>query len=533
MSSEVELVKSVLLLSQSKWDLRCEFDGVAKSGNLDRVRSLVQDANIQDERYCIFFAEILKEKKYSFDVRLIVLNAIMHTCPLTWRHSKLATYHFGLSKVPPNILEEFIAALPELKAYLDLRMKLEENAAGRGYVEFDYHQSVLPLITSEALLEDEKYKDFPMPHTILLYVWSQNGFGDLATAIKVQRLVKAVDHSVQIILVNYMKSEEKEMKFLRDYPCLCQLEDQEPKTDFDPVTAVAIGVTTVTLDVMEGITFLQQKQIPYFSVAEYDSDISELSDRKNQFCAGLGMNAFGIYIDEEMQQELTTEQMSILQKFGVREKEFYFGYAHSAKVIAAFISLVLQYDEDDEINMMFVSSDVGLIVMLLESEIFVTRRNIATLRINGHSVHGCGRKNVIIRIKKCVNHEEMQALIKGSKDLCLLTGDQSFSEGLSADKLMIYEKLSHKILFWKSFCALGRSIGQQDLYDFLVNAGFSINSCAKNAPSVDCKQLVAQLEKAKESYHRLNRFVAENWNINRRIILKIKRIFAQRGECQK
>jgi hypothetical protein len=62
--------------------------------------------------------------------------------------------------------------------------------------------------------------------------------------------------------------------------------------------------------------------------------------------------------------------------------------------------------------------------------------------------HCTSGKKLRILIQDRLNHEDMKILIKASDPLCLITGDQSCGEAISANKKFVYETLTHKTTFY-------------------------------------------------------------------------------------
>jgi hypothetical protein len=160
----------------------------------------------------------------------------------------------------------------------------------------------------------------------------------------------------------------------------------------------------------------------------------------------------------------------------------------------------------------------------LDDNIEITVRFYDTTGVHEEKIKEGEKKLTIVALMSTISHEKMKTLIKCSKDLCLVTGDQSLSEAISADKLFFYEKLMHKITLWKTLCHLGRQVNGPDFEHFLQNLGIPENP--GNTPfSYD--DFATNLPHIRAQFSKLNEFIATNINANRRIILKLKRTLAQ------
>jgi len=382
----------------------------------------------------------------------------------------------------------------------------------------------------EELRQDCLYAEKKMPKEVLLYTIMRGGFGDLAATLKLAETISKEDRFTKITLVFPRGIDEKRRDFLRRWPA--KFEVVSPQV-LDRENVMAIGIAT-----HQNIFETTRRDIPHFFVREYDALLQE--DISNQCCSGLGEQKLGIFVDDDMQGILSTREIEILQRISsnskllFEEKKFYFGYGHYFVSIEHFVHLVVsaEKDKDEDIIVFIKLGDCGPLSasFTLDGNFFefLKRRNIGGLIIDDHEYHlQKGKKSLIVFfMSSSIGHEEMKVLLKASKDLCLVTGDQSFSEAVSADKLIIYEMYSHKVKLWHNFCRLAKEHVGSDLQDILLESGIEVSS--PNAYD-DCEYdgLAAKLLAEKSEYSRLNQFVIKNRALNRRLILKIKRLFAE------
>jgi len=482
---------------------------------------------------------ILTDSKYPSELKNIIISIILHAPPLMWTKSLSAKYHFYLQNVPIQVLE----SLPEFASYLTIRKLLEEEAGQRG-IPFSYQQTVLAVIGYESFLEEQKYEHLTMPKTVLLYVCDKGGFGDLITAAKMAHIIKQDNPNTQVIMIHTSQFSEQAKKVIRNFPCDCLLEDTNPTTPFDHANAIAIGVATVNAKEMQQNPFLQD--IPRFSIEEYDADRTLIDDSivsmPTQYISGLSMNALGIFVDENISPILTENQKKILQSYNLQGQPFYFGYVTYSNTVEYFLKTLVNYAKDnteplnvvlkcyhlseaDEDRKKHIATKENLIQKIKSLIPYLTTQNIGTICINGDTITiGPGSKKLnITLIDNPIPREHMRTLMQASQDLCLLTGDQSFSEAVSMNKIIIYEVRQHKISLWQNFCSLGRKIGGTQLEKVLQK----IDATSLEDDPTYYQRFACELKKTKELYSQLNIFIATHMNIKRRLLLKIKTAFAQ------
>jgi hypothetical protein len=447
-----------------------------------------------------------------------------------------ARYDEYLCYFPIRYLETFVHLCPAMNSYLSMRRQKYDDSC---------YSSLDILRNEEDLLYDYAHKNGRMPGTVLLYLSDSIGFGDLVAARKMVKIIKKESSSSKIVVMCPLALIDKAKSFFDNDSVL---EGIAPKEVFDHADAVAIGVGMFSKSTMEKDVFLQD--IARFAIADYDRNHHL---EKGQYCAGIGATSLGIFIDEDMKGAPSDVERLLIDRFGLGHKKFYFGYAYSLNVIEHFVKTVLSYtdhnakseptlvlastsfkssipsllpsDDHDELTVVIRCEDkVALTEHLQRISSFFKESHIGILCINGEAIQLSDdkRKLNILCIDEVLPHETMKALIKASQELCLLTGDQSFSEGISGGKMMLYEEHLHKRALWQNFCYLGGIVGGSFLQDVLKQAGIPTDEALRSAPHILAQNLLS----LREQYVNLNTFVAKH-KLNERFILKIKRALAE------
>jgi len=234
-------------------------------------------------------------------------------------------------------------------------------------------------------------------------------------------------------------------------------------------------------------------------------------------------------------------QEKILQSYKLQRGQFYFGYATFQNPVLKFLRNVILYDEGnpEPLNVVIKCTTPPRLAMTLSLmgatkknlrsaiELEFAGQNIGTVYVNGEVIcRGSGKTlNITLIGDECIPHEHMITLIKASKEFCLLTGDQSFSEGISMGKMVMYEGLRHKGIFFHEFLGISRLVGGQEFANLLQETylPFDIQHTEGDV------RLISQLKQpqTKELYQRLNREIVDKHNIEKNLLLLIKAFYAR------
>lgn len=129
-----------------------------------------------------------------------------------------------------------------------------------------------------------------------------------------------------------------------------------------------------------------------------------------------------------------------------------------------------------------------------------------------------------------LDNTDMKTMLKASEPSCLVTGDQSLTEGISAGKLFFYEKLPHKHEFFRdNIVDLAKEFeiqyGDTILSDFLaktVSQDKMIPVDDSKENSRDLSQLMRHPD-LRSRYSDFCHFVSKNYNGTERLMGKVKR----------
>jgi len=501
---------------------------------------------LSPELFQALASQIFVGSRYSLQAKQAILSAIANFPASDESTSINVRYEDYLHDIP---VEE-LSSIPELALYVTLRKESTARDFGLWSIEL---QPALRVQESLRTIE-KQYADYPMPETVLLFVNQLGGFGDLMAAAKTAKIILQESPKTKVVIFrvdDYMKIidfskdyEELIGKQLGCYSKNCSFGGPDSSIPADH--SVAIGVASLKSNRMKQLSYL--KNIPWFCVPEYDLPIP---DRPEQYFSGLSMKAIGIFVEEDALAPLTDVQRGILASYHLQEGQFYFGYATCLGPVCKFLDTLINYTRESLEPMNVVikcTQPPGLsripfdkcatkdhLKKTIADEVLKVReqlagKNIGTVCIDGKVIfQGPGKTlNITLIDDPGIPHEHMITLIKASKELCLLTGDQSFSEGISMKKIIMYEKHYHKDNFYSQHYRSigGLAVGYQYGH-FLSKMGFSYDDVPKlNDAFTSCLADELKEPEIQESYGRVSAEIVNHHNIRKNLLLLTKAFYA-------
>ncbi len=235
--------------------------------------------------------------------------------------------------------------------------------------------------------------------------------------------------------------------------------------------------------------FVRNSQVPVLMIHEYgvsQRSTGEGNIRKDSL--GLSEDSLGILLTPELLEWSSSEKTDIqrLQKLQwlpeylqkeilgseyseasvesfARNSKLYFGYAHTASIQSSFLKAVasmnFQLHDPSDLYFYFMGnalpqfseSEVETLVEQGFGSIEYVRGNDPE-RKQTYKISDCEKKLKIITGP--LDPADVNVMHMASEYETLATGDQSFSEAVSAGKIPTYEVYIHKIPFFKQFCNL-------------------------------------------------------------------------------
>lgn len=325
----------------------------------------------------------------------------------------------------------------------------------------------------------------PLSKKILFTTNPQGGFGDIGCAFKcAHSLVQLGTLDVEQVAIRVTDLGKCQNFQVYNYALAPLFKRREWSSasprEFEEVSDLALQVIAPSTGYGDAFYHLRRKGVKTLSLFEYGfnpDSVPVLEPFYSSVGLGLGKNKAGIFIehDWERQHALTTRAHR-MERFNEVSPEVQLRIAGdlSPEAFAASCGLYVGYSSDDTIRLGFVDAilktnqtDETLVLTLPrfrvdrhESKIVEICRNnhVKTLIISDEK----GERSVSIgeegrTVRCCVgdfNHRDLLLLLQASEEEVLVTGDQTISEAISANKRFCYEQRDHKRTFALSLLTL-------------------------------------------------------------------------------
>jgi len=250
--------------------------------------------------------------------------------------------------------------------------------------------------------------------------------------------------------------------------------------EFEEVSDLALQVIAPSTGCGDAFYHLRRKGVKTLSLFEYGftpDSIPVLEPFYSSVGLGLGKGKAGIFIehDWEEQHALTTRAQR-MERFNEVSSEGRMRIVGdlSSEAFVANCALYVGYSSDDAIRLGFVDAilktnqtDETLVLTLPrfradrhegKMEEICRKNHVKTLIISDES----GERSISFgeegrTVRCCIgdfNHRDFLLLLQSSEEEVLVTGDQTISEAISANKRFCYEERDHKETFALSLLAL-------------------------------------------------------------------------------
>lgn len=320
---------------------------------------------------------------------------------------------------------------------------------------------------------------------ILFTTNPQDNLGDISCAFKcAQSLVQAgtlEDRQVEIRAPNLERCQNFHQYHFAIGPLLKpRLWHFRGDPELEEVSDLALQVIAPSTGCGDAFYHLRRKGIKTLSLFEYGFDPDRIPVLEPFYLSvglGLGPDKAGIFIEHDWEkQHLLTSRAQRMERLNEISSEMRLRVVGdlSLEAFAKSCGLYVGYSSDDTLRLGFVDallktnqSDEMLVFTLPRFDLDKNKRtleeicrmnHVQTLIISDEkkersiSIGGVGR---IVRC--CVgdfNHRDLLILWQSSEEEVLVTGDQSISEAISANKRFCYEERDHKVTFSSSLANL-------------------------------------------------------------------------------
>jgi hypothetical protein len=351
-------------------------------------------------------------------------------------------------------------------------------------------------IVDQELLEISKVILEKQKSHIIIRVYDAGGFGDLLFALKLTDTLFKQLPNVKIALVfTDPKTIEKTKAVAKEYPYIdiCYTIESLPEEFRNPKGGICIGAAAFYGKTRCGLDFDQLKlpeNYPFLYLPEYGDRNNQEKYYENIKVTGLQRHQYGIFIEKRLTEIVESNRnpsihISKLTDASLKKRilegqtptnyafktNLYFGYGHSTtshthfiRSVAHFektnssknIDLILILDNPDELKLTFEKK----IIEELALQGFGLIEIVSTSTGESQKIELSKKSNRILRIitKKNLSHDDFLTCLLMSQPLTLASGDQSLSEGISANKIFIYELYEHKLLFEQSLIDLADAL---------------------------------------------------------------------------
>jgi hypothetical protein len=309
-----------------------------------------------------------------------------------------------------------------------------------------------------------------------------SGLGDLSCGFKIANYLHT-QLGIPKQCIFYATNAPSAAALFNDYAFAvidCSIGSKEQLKEMSKTIQFDIQIVVPTTDPYKATEFLAINKIPTLIFYEYglDNTNNHFSNAVLSFSFGLNKqkNQIGILIDQELYQWSTTVQDRFHQlqqlktvhssiqtaildvgdfdkqcKYFSEQALLYAIYVSQLKTAEAFIHAIIDFNQDNDKN-------IFITVPLLKLEPFIEKfTNVASITIKTWDPQRPLIEKTIEKNKKlkktltliggCFTYQDLKTLLMASEKETILTGDQSISEGISANKSFVYETLLHKQLF--------------------------------------------------------------------------------------
>ncbi|MFK7824654.1 MAG: hypothetical protein AB8G05_10880 [Oligoflexales bacterium] len=275
---------------------------------------------------------------------------------------------------------------------------------------------------------------------------------------------------------------------------------------------------------------------------DYQDDLSKYKDFK-LFKTGLGENSLGVFLGDENKEEegnsFIDERLDYILSKHLSDKDFYLGYLNrhdwsyyfkidkknsiDSKVTFASICILLENSG---------SRNTNLIVNMGEEEVKELKKVLTKLDVKDPSIaylklsKKVSAKDIDAFYKsdskiKILNpfplaRKDMKRLIVNSNTFVGITGDQSFIEALSLEKIVFYQVMEWKRDFFKNFTRLFGKLNRsetQNFYSSMLNNPNGIKQIRFTYKAIKAKK-----KKIHSDTVEVKNFISEKLNLRQNLL---------------
>lgn len=390
------------------------------------------------------------------------------------------------------------AAIPEnlFEKLRESMQSLNQTLKARGFSKTQREQ-----VLDENLFCVSKAIMQKNPSHIIIRVTDLKGFGDLLFALKLtDELVKKLPNIKIAIAFENEATIQKVKSVASEYPYYqhCYVLSEIPEEFKNPKNGLCIGAASLYFGLKdEEFNYKAmglRDDYPILTLPEYGCRETPNDYYERVKVTGLTKNQYGIFIDNKMTQiveedarlskdpllhmtDLTEIQLlrdikpdgRSVEDYSSKTKLF-FGYGHQILSQIHFIRSVVHAEQVDQknIDMVLVFDQPAELeasfdpVFIAEmKELGIGRIEIVGTSLNRPTSIKIADEGKVLRIipRRGIFHQDFGTCLVMSQPLSLCSGDQSFSEAVSANKICFYEVYIHKLLFDNSMKSLAAELG--------------------------------------------------------------------------
>lgn len=416
------------------------------------------------------------------------------------------------------------------------------------------------------------------PKHIIINVCDCDGFGDILAALKFADIIKKSDPTINLAIVFEDEvTMRKTESVASEYPYLknCYLLENLPVEFKNPKSGLCVGVASfyeISSSDLQYDRMGLDRDYPYLKLPEYSCLGVPNNFLSNLKITGLGDHEYGIFVDRTLISKVKSDrkqqidpvthvselsdntlQSQILNGRKIdsysSEANLYFGYGHYVDSHFHFIRSVMELEKVNNKNI-----DMVLIVddpQELQSKIFLDTQLQKELEEQGigkidivHPTTKGGmftssmtlsrsQKTLRIITRSKIAHCDFETCLLMSQPLTLITGDQSLSEAISTDKIILYELYRHKIGLGQSLIKLANKLALPLVAEYFTHTitpvpGLSISEFGF-IKSEDYHRISSQFllnNEFKQQWRKFIAYIRKNKSLNDKFLLLMIRKLA-------
>lgn len=392
-------------------------------------------------------------------------------------------------------------------------------------------------------------------NSIIIHPLMQNGFGDIIFAVKLYNLLKQyVTQNVLVIgqphTVRGLNQIDASIPTL-DVSPLEKLNDiDEPwvNPDYMIITPYILSCKLVNNSIYPGRNIRPKLSIVVdeYTAFNHEGSLHIETEVSCRLCrsSGLFYDSMGIFVDRNTER-FDKINDSVFKKFfeqHMKKSKIYFGYAYLAENAFGFIYLVLRMNKHVKENITIFSRfsqqnswDDKLFVKCAKEygyniTIFSHYRVVYTFDGNK------SKKRLIIVNTANIPYDDIQYIMRISNKFALVTGDQSFSDAISHNKVFIYETLDHKVNFKQTIDFLINAVDLVDIKELwklvAANNDSDVVINVDNGTPDSTITKISDLIYKTDSFNIFNNIIKDNFDIQPNMVGMLKRLHIYKNNPQ-